>query len=218
MKRRLWIVPPLGLALLAVALAAALIDSGQGEAIGTPQVLPVAKADLTPALKRGVTDAAREAGIDPASIVEVDGFGSGKYRRGVFVGTDRSGGPQVSLSHGFGFVPFAPPGRLFAGGDSMLITEGFSGPSTEVRSVGLVGVVKPGVSRVTIERRDGTSADAEFASSAPTGNLRFFATYTELPSTFPVVVRAYSASGKVIQEYRSAARALCNQSNPRCLN
>lgn len=212
-----WLVLGFGIALLGTFLAVALIDSDEGTAVPTPRIVPLANADLTPGLKAGVTDSARDAGVDPASVVEVGGFGSGKYRRGALVGTDRSGRVQVSFSHGFGLVPFAPPSKLFAGGDSMVITEGFSGPSTEVRSVGLVGVVKPPVARVTIGRHDGTSADVELARAA-TGNLRFFATYSDVPSNFPTVIRAYSKSGALVEEYLSEARPLCEQSSPGCLD
>jgi hypothetical protein len=99
----------------------------------------------------------------------------------------------------------------------MAITEGFSGPSTDVRSVGLVGVVRSDIARVTIEQRDGTNTDVDLAR-APAGNLRFFATYSEVPSSFPAVVRAFAESGALIDEYRSGAKPLCKPSNPGCLD
>jgi len=64
-----WLVLGFGIALLGTFLAVALIDSDEGTAVPTPRIVPLANADLTPGLKAGVTDSARDAGVDPASVV-----------------------------------------------------------------------------------------------------------------------------------------------------
>lgn len=211
-----WLLVPIGVAFLVITGAIVLTGPDASSANPAPRIVPLDRAGLPEIAKANVMNSAREAGIDPSSVVEVGGVGSGKYRRGVFVGTDRSGGMQVALSHGFGLIPFKPSTELFDAGDPMVITEGFSGPSSEVKSVGLVGVVQPSISRVTIGRRDGTSADVGF-TQAPQGNLRFFATYSDTPASFPTFVRAYAESGVLMDTYGSAAKPLCKRSNPGCV-
>lgn len=189
-------------ALIGISIAVVLATSEKGAAGRAPAFVPLARAEVTPQLKANIELAAKAEGIPYDSIVEVGGSGTGEYRRSAFLGVDKAGVVKVSLSAGFGFTPFLPENKLFRLDNNMIVGEGFSGPPSQVRSVGMTGAVKPNVDHVTIAQKDGSITEAPLAK-APLGDLRFFASFSDVPEHFPTLVRAYDTRGMLVGQYRS---------------
>jgi len=136
--------------------------------------------------------------------------------RSALVGVDHNGVVRVSFATGFGFTPFIAESKFFQSGRAMAVGEGFSGPPTAVRSVGVVGAVNATVDHVTITQSNGAVVDAPLGKG-PDGDIAFFAFSSDAAEHFPMLVRAYDSAGALVGQYRSQARALCPQSKPSCL-
>jgi hypothetical protein len=189
----------LGLLLGASAAAAlAVFHTASTGASAPPAVVSLREAQLPPNLVDAIRSAARADGVDPDSVVEVGGIGSGSTRRSVLVGEDANGLPRVSFFQGFGMTLFQPARHLFETGDPVAFSEGYSGPEHEPVRVGVVGAARESVDRVAIELGDGRVVDAPLATSH---GLRFFAYAGDLPADFPTVVRAYGRSGALLQTH-----------------
>lgn len=182
----------------AASLAAVLFHTSLGGAARTLDVVPLAKSELPAQAKGAISAGALADGVDPATIDEVGGFGTGTSRRAALVGRSSDGLPRVSFFQGFGMTFFQSPARLFARGEEVAFSEGFVGPQYNPTAVRVVGATKASVDRLAIELADGTVIDAPLVS---TSGLRFFAYTGESPGRFPKVVRAYDDNGALRVEH-----------------
>jgi hypothetical protein len=159
--------------------------------------VPIGKAQLPPNLKDFIRSGAKQDGVDPNSVVEVASTDGGTGRAAlVGLGADKQ--PRVSFFQGFGMTFFQPLGHLFAHGEPLAYSEGFLGPKGAPNQVGIVGAARQRVDHVTIELASGRVIDAPLASSH---GLGFFAYTGSAAADFPKTVRAYDASGNVIQTH-----------------
>jgi hypothetical protein len=174
-----------------------LFRASSGQAIAAPTVVPIGNAQLPPNLNDFIRAGAQEDGVDPNSVVEVASTEAGDMRAAlVGVGSDRQ--PRVSFFQGFGMTFFQPLGHLFAHGDPLAYSEGFVGPQGAPSEVGIVGAAQARVVHVTIELASGRVITAALASSH---GLAFFAYTGSAAEDFPKTVRAYDASGSVVQTH-----------------
>lgn len=214
--KSIWVGFGVVASLVGTAIVVGLATSTSGVAAGTPKAVSLANADLTPEFKAGIRHVANSRGIATDSLVEVGAVGAGTARRSALVGVDANGVVQVSLSTGYGFTPFIAESKLFKSGRAMVVGEGFSGPPTAVRSVGIVGVVNATVDYVTITQANGAAVNASLGTG-PDGEIAFFAFSSDATEQFPRLVRAYDSTGAIVGEYRSQAKALCSRARPNCL-
>jgi hypothetical protein len=188
-----------------VSFAAALVVSagvlivvlrpGSGGASASPVAAPLAARGLPLGLGDAILRGAREDGVDPASVVAAATAGGGSVA--ALVGNGLDGGVRVSFFHEFGMTTFQPPGHLFANGDQLAFSEGYSGPQHEPVRVVVAGAARPAVTRVAIELADGRVVDAPLTRHA---GLSFFAYAGSSPADFPRTIRGY-ARGVLVQTH-----------------
>ncbi|HEX6700600.1 MAG TPA: hypothetical protein VF101_07700 [Gaiellaceae bacterium] len=152
---------------------------------------------LPPERRDAILRGAREDGVDPATVVAAATAGPEGAAVAALVGTGFDGRVRVSFFHGFGMTAFQPPGHLFARGEQLALSEGYSGPQHEPVRVVVVGAARPTVSRVEIELADGRTVDAALNRRAGFG---FFAYVGASPTEFPTFVRAF-AGGVLVQTH-----------------
>jgi hypothetical protein len=182
----------------ALAAAVALSHSSSSEAAPVPRVLALADSELPFQAQKAIRRCADGDGVNPRSVVEVGGFGSGTAQPAALVGSTADGSASVSFFQGFGLTCFQAPAQLFRGGDPVALNEGFVGPQRQPTQVGVVGAAKESVDHVTIELGDGDVIEAPLVS---TRGLRFFAYAGESADRFPRLVRAYDAVGNLLLEH-----------------
>ncbi len=203
---------------LVAALAAAIVavvESGSGKATPVRQATPIAQAQLNPAVKAAIAKAARDKGIDPTSVVELGGSGSGSQHHAVLASTDATGSTLVSFLTGFGMSDFVTGSRYVNADRAMIVTESVEGPSTEAQRVGIVGIATRAVQRVTVDLADGTSVTLAVSRAAGIPYEGFSYVSNE-PGKFPAKVTAYNAAGHVIAEHTVDSSPLCTTSQPDC--
>jgi hypothetical protein len=204
-----------GLAVLvSVTGGTALYLSNRGAAAQSVKIAPFASMSLTPSVRAIVDLAARHANVDPASLVSVSPVGAGTRQRTALVGSDRSGHAHMSFFNGFGMTSFSPVDPLL-NGTPIYVNVSSTGPTTDVREVGLVGVARRDVARVSVSHADGSAEDVTLTTR---GNYSFFAVLTDNASLFPTSIRAYGGDGSLLSDDRVNTRPLCPPEAAQCLN
>jgi hypothetical protein len=173
------------------------------------------RADLDPQVRAGLAHVAREEGLDPAALVEMGGVGSGALRRSAFVGIDRTGEARVAFFGGTTHTDFLSAERLLRD-RPMFVYVTAAGTTTEMRKIGVVGLVSANVARVTVTRANGEAFDARI-SRVPRLGLGLFATIAEDADLFPRAVKAFSRDGSVVADESVSSEGLCSKHDPRCL-
>jgi hypothetical protein len=168
-----------------------------GAASAPPVAASTASRDLPPGLGAAIVRAAREDGVDPATVAAAASAGPEDSSVAALVGKGFDGGVRVSFFHRFGMTAFQPPGHLFANGDQLAFSEGYSGPQHAPVRVVVAGAARPAVTRVAIELADGRVVDAPLTRQA---GLAFFAYAGNSPADFPKTVRGY-AHGALVQTH-----------------
>jgi hypothetical protein len=208
--------------ILVVALGAALggysvARGGSGSSPAVRAGIPFGRADLDPAVRAGLARVARQEGLDPAALVEMSGVGAGASRRSAFVGVDRTGDVRVAFFGGTMHTDFLTPDRLLRD-QPMFVDVTASGTTTEMRRIGLVGLVSSNVARVSIRRADGQTFDAPI-SRVQQFRIGFFATIAAGDAAlFPSAVIAYARDGSVLAKESVPSEGLCPKDDPRCLD
>ena len=216
-RRRPVVVPIL---LVALALGATLggysaARGGSGSPSALPAGTPFGRADLDPSVRAGLARVARQEGLDPAALVEMGGVGSGALRRSAFVGLDRTGEARVAFFGGTMHTDFLSADRLLRD-RPVFVFETASGSTTEMRRIGVVGLVASSVARVTVTRAGGQTFDAPI-SRVPRLGIGFFATIADDADLFPSAVTAYARDGSVVADESVSSDGLCPKGDPRCL-
>ena len=155
-------------------------------------------------------------GVDPATVVELGGSGTGRQHHAVLAGTDASGATVLSFLDGFGMSEFVPGDRFASAAHPMFVSDTVSGPSTEARIVGMTGITTSEVTRVTVQLANGTTLTLPL-DQAPGIPYEGFSYVSNDASTFPAKVMAYNRDGDVAAQHKVDATALCNSSQPNCL-
>jgi hypothetical protein len=203
---------------LLVGLTAAIIavvHASNGNASPVRAATPLAQASLTRAVRSSIAGVARKDGVDPANVVELGASGAGVQRHGVLAGTDSSGAPVLAFMTGFGMSEFVPGSRFADADTPMFVSDSVSGPSTEARIVGIVGIATSAIARVTVQTANGTTVTLPL-TQAPVVPYEGFSYVSSDPATFPTTVSGYDDAGKLIAEHAVDARPLCKASQPDC--
>lgn len=199
---------------VSVAVGATAYFTSRGAAAPTLRVVPLGSMGLSSGVQDIVTGAAREANVDPDTLVGVSPVGTGAGEKAALVARDGSGRTEMSFYNGFGMTSFTPIQSLMKG-SAIYVNLSMSGPATETRDVGLVGVARPDVARVAILHADGTAEDAALAAS---NGYSFFALTADGQGSFPTAVRAYGSNGEPLAEEPIDTRPLCPLDDPHCLD
>jgi hypothetical protein len=217
MRRRYAAVTVLVVALGAALAGYSVARGGSASSSAVPAGIPFARADLDPSVRAGLARVARQEGLDPAALVEMSGVGSGALRRSAFVGVDRTGEARVAFFGGTMHTDFLAPDRLLRAGP-MFVEVTASGTTTEMRRIGVVGLVSSNVAQVSITRADGETFDARI-SRFPRFGIGFFALVAAGDAAlFPSAVTAYAGNGSVLAEESVSGEGLCPKDDPRCLD
>jgi hypothetical protein len=188
------------LLVLAGVLIAVLLPSG-ARATAPSQILAFKDAPLSPELKDGVMQAAKDAGVDTTDLKEVSGLGSEASRSGVFIGTHTPNNDYVSFYQPHGFTNFmAVEETATAHGPFLATVSAQPGSDGQTSHVELAGVTEPTVERVTIELASGTKLSAELIKAGQAG-YSFFTYASDDPKTFPNMVRAYGTDGQELASH-----------------
>lgn len=214
-RRRNLAVPVLALALGAALGGYSAAHGGSSSSSALPAGIPFSRADLDPSVRAGLARVARQDGLDPTALVEMSSVGSGPFRRSAFVGVDRTGQARIAFFGGTMHTDFLTPEGLLRD-RPMFVWVTASGTSTQMRMIGVVGLVSSTVARVTITRANGKTSDFRI-SRVPHFGIGFFAAIAEDANQFPSAITAYSADGSVAAEEGVSSQALCSQDDPRCL-
>jgi len=200
---------------LAIAAVVAVVNPGRSNASPVRQATPLAQANITSAVRKSITHLALQSGIDPATVVELGGSGTGWQRHAVLAGTDASGATVLAFLDGFGQSVFVSGSRFANASNPMFVSDTVSGPSTQARIVGITGIATQEVARVTVELANGTTLTLP-VDQAPGIAYEGFSYVSSDASAFPATVTAYDASGHVAAKHRVDATPLCKSSQPNC--
>ncbi len=200
----------------AIAAVVAVVNPGSSNASPVRQATPLAQANVTASVRRSIAHMALKNGVDPATVVELGGSGTGRQHHAVLAGTDASGATVLSFLDGFGMSEFVPGDRFASAAHPMFVSDTVSGPSTEARIVGMTGITTSEVTRVTVQLANGTTLTLPL-DQAPGIPYEGFSYVSNDASTFPAKVMAYNRDGDVAAQHKVDATALCNSSQPNCL-
>jgi hypothetical protein len=206
------------LAVLAGVIAAivAVVSSSSSTASPVRQATPLAQANLTRAVKTSIARVAVKNGVDPADVVELGGTGTGRQHHAVLAGTSASGGTVLSFLTGFGMSEFVSGSRFANATTPMFVSDSVSGPSTQARIVGIVGIATRQVTRVTVQLANGTTLTLPL-SQAPRIPYEGFSYVSSDPAAFPASVTGYNSGGHIAAQHAVDATPLCKASEPDCV-
>ena len=211
----------LALAVVGLAVSAAIVavlaavNPARSNASPVRPATPLVQANVTSAMRRSIERLAVKDGVDPGSVVELGGSGTGTQRHAVLAGTDASGATVLSFLDGFGMSAFVSGSRFADASNPMFVSDTVSGPSTEARIVGITGIATTEVARVTVRLANGTTLTLP-VNQAPGIAYEGFSYVSSDASTFPATVTAYDMSGHVAAQHKVDATALCKPSHPNC--
>lgn len=216
-RRRRFLLATSALALAAaIAAIVAVLNPGRSNASPIRQATPLAQTNITSAMRRSIAHMALRNGVDPATVVELGGSGTGQQHHAVLAGTNASGATVLSFLDGFGMSAFVSGSRFADASNPMFVSDTVSGPSTQARIVGITGIATQDVARVTLELANGSTLTLP-VDQAPGIAYEGFSYVSSDASTFPATVTAYDASGHVAAKHKVDATALCNSSQPHCV-
>jgi hypothetical protein len=204
-------------AALAIAAVVAIVNPSSSNASPVREATPLAQANITSTLRRSITHVALKNSVDPATVVELGASGTGRQHHAVLAGTDASGATLLSFLDGFGMSEFVPGERFANTSTPMFVSDSVSGPSTEARIVGIVGITTREVVRVTVQLANGTTLTLPL-DQAPGIAYNGFSYVSSDASTFPATVTAYDGRGQVASKHKVDGTALCNSSQPNCVS
>jgi hypothetical protein len=215
LRLRLALVAAAAVLVAALAAVVAVVNPGRSNASPVRQATPLAQANITSSLRKSITHVALQSGVDPATVVELGASGTGRQHHAVLAGTNASGATVLSFLDGFGMSEFVPGDRFASAAKPMLVSDSVSGPSTEARIVGMVGITTSEVTRVTVQLANGTTLTLPL-DQAPGIPYKGFSYVSSDGSTFPATVTAYNGSGEVAAQHKVDATPLCKPSQPNC--
>ena len=198
------------------AAIVAVIDSSSSNASPVREATPLAQADYTKVIRAAIVKTARHDGVSPSTVVELGASGNGSQRHAVLAGKDASGASVLSFMSGFGMSEFVDGTRFADASKAMFVSESVEGPSTQARTVGLVGIATRQVERVTVQLANGTVTTVALGR-APGVTYEGFSYVSSDASTFPVAVTGYNAGGHVVATHAVDASALCPATQPNCV-
>jgi hypothetical protein len=199
-----------------VAATVAVIDSGSSNASPVREATPLAQAQYTKVVKAAIVRTALHDGVSPSTVVELGASGNGPQRHAVLAGKDASGASVLSFMSGFGMSEFVAGTRFADASKGMFVSESVEGPSTEVRTVGVVGIATRQVERVTVQLANGTVTTVALGR-APGVAYEGFSYVSNEASTFPVSVTGYNAGGHVVATHAVDSSPLCKATQPDCV-
>ena len=223
------------IAALAVAIAVVVSVAKPDSSKASPlrQATPLAQANFTKIVRRGIARAASRDHVKLASILELggttarlqhqgrlaktDALGTtaGQQDHAVLVGTDTSGATVLAFLDGFGMSAFVSGSRFVNDTRPMFVSDTVSGPSTEAQIVGLTGITTPDVTRITVQLANGTTLTLPLAQAQGVA-YQGFSYVSSDAATFPAEVTAYKANGDIAAQHKVDATALCPSSQPDC--
>jgi hypothetical protein len=216
---------------IAVVVSVAKPDSSQASPIR--EATPLAQANFTKIVQKGIARAASTGHVKLASILELGGAtarlphhgvltktdavgaSAGQQDHAVLVGTDTSGATVLAFLDGFGMSAFVPGDTFVNDAKPMFVSDTVSGPSTQAQIVGLTGITTLDVARVTVQLANGTTLTLPLAQAQGVA-YQGFAYVSSDAATFPSEVTAYNANGDIAAQHNVDARALCPSSQPDC--
>jgi len=201
----------------AVGVVAAVLVLNPGRSAASPvrQATPLSQANVTRSLRSSIRQVALKDGVDPASVVELGGSGTGRQHHAVLAGTDESGATVLAFLDGFGQSEFVSGSRFANASNPMFVSDTVSGPSTQARIVGITGIATTEVARVAVRLANGTTLTLP-VDQAPGIAYEGFSYVSSDAATFPATVTAYDTSGHVAAQHKVDATALCRSSQPDC--
>jgi len=205
-------VSAMALAITAVVL---VVNPSSGNASPVREATPLDQANIPSALRKSITDLALKDNVDPATVVELGASGTGGQHHAVLAGTDPSGATLLSFLDGFGMSAFVPGEKFAKASNPMFVSDSVSGPSTEARIVGVVGITTREIVRVAVQLANGTTLTLPL-DQAPGIAYDGFSYVSSDASTFPAMVTAYDRQGQLASKHKVDATALCESSHPNC--
>ncbi len=189
------------LAVLPIGMAVAgylAITTAQASAPDTGVLQPINDAGLPALIAQQVAAAASEVGISPKDVFEAAPANSTGGSRATLVGYDEADKAWVAVATSYGATTFVPMAGVFSN-RPLRVLSGSSNMANETPEFGISILVNGSVSNVVIERRDGSTSTLALTAWPRTpyasGNLS-----SSSPEGLPVTVRAFDASGHVIDE------------------
>jgi hypothetical protein len=211
------LVAILGVTALAVGLAGGRQTPRQVATRDREPVRLQFAEDIPAATRESLRAVARQAGVNPAELLETGAAKGANGAAAVIVGTSGSGSPVFARVVGGGHSGFLPLHDALVGGKDLFISGGIAGTRTSVREVSVVGVVSPSVATVKIERADGSEVGITL-TRWPRGGYASFAVVADDATAFPTVVRAYAANGRLLGTEHVDIRPLCPPTKPDCID
>lgn len=222
-------------ALLAVTVAVVLLVAKPGSSKASPlrQATPLAQANFTRAVRRGIAGFASKDHVKLASIIELggtttrlqhqgvlaktdaSGATAGQQDHAVLVGTDTSGATVLAVLDGFAMSAFVPGNTFVSDTKPMFVSDTVSGPSTDAQIVGLTGITTLDVVRVTVQLANGTTLTLPLAQEQGVA-YQGFSYVSSDAATFPAEVTAYNGNGDIAAQHKVDSTALCPSSQPNC--